>query len=99
MQMRFHSKLQWGIYPSDHNFFSIDDAAGESLTFTEVVNNIKKFGSYFVKAGVQKNDVIVLFMTNNVYYPVIVHAVMGIGAIASPCNQAYKSGMGPFKYF
>ncbi len=57
-----------------------------------MVNNVKKIGSYFIKTGVRKNDVVVLFMTNNVYYPVIVHAIMGIGAIASPCNPAYKPG-------
>ncbi len=70
----------------------MDDFANQSLTFNELVRDIKKVGSYLVKHGVKKHDVVVLFMTNNVYYPVIFQAVMGIGAITSPCNPANTPG-------
>ncbi len=71
----------------------VDDATEESLTFKDFIRDVKKLGSYFVKHGVKPHDVVVLFMANNVYYPVIYHAVMGIGAVTSPCNPANKPGL------
>ena len=75
------------------SLLQIDGYTDESLTFNEVIKYSKRIGSYLRKHGVQKKDVVIVFLSNNIYYPVLVHAIMGIGAITSPCNPLNISSM------
>ena len=76
-----------------HESLQVDGYTDESLTFNEVIKYSKRIGSYLRKYGVQKKDVVILFLSNNIYYPVLVHAILGIVAITSPCNPLNVPGM------
>ena len=72
--------------------FQIDADTGESVTFTELIRQIRCVGSALRRRGVRPGDVILVFSPNSLVYPVIIYAANYIGAVITTCNPLYTVG-------
>lgn len=67
----------------------IDPVSNKSYTFGEIKQRIPALSHGLRETfGLKPNDVVALFSPNTIEYPIVVHAVVGSGAILAPTSAA-----------
>jgi len=68
----------------------VDDATGEVITYRDLSRSVRALAGAFAHRGMQKGDVVAIFSSNHVYYPIVFHAaslagltVTTVGALAT----------------
>lgn len=67
----------------------IDADSSQTLSFAQIKSQVAKLAHGFLHLGINKNDVILLFMHNNIHFPICFLAATAIGAIVSTVNPVY----------
>ena len=67
----------------------MDAVTGRSYTYAEAKDVSKRFGSSLRKMGIQKGNVVAIFMPNAPDYITCLTGIIGGGAIATPINPNY----------
>ena len=62
----------------------------QSMTYRELLQSVDAFASGFQQSGVAKGDVLALYAPNDIYYVVVLHAALRIGATVTTVNPTYK---------
>ncbi|GKV08363.1 hypothetical protein SLEP1_g20003 [Rubroshorea leprosula] len=69
----------------------IDADAGESLSFSQMKSIIIKLSHAFLRLGIKKNEVVLIFAPNSIQFPLCFFAITAIGAIATTANPIYTA--------
>lgn len=64
----------------------IDSSSGSSVSYSKLLPLVKTMASGLSKMGVKQGDVVLLLLPNSIYYPVILLAVLYLGAVFTPLN-------------
>lgn len=78
------------IVRNNSNPWLIEDATGRGVGFEEL--RARSYGlanSLHLKWNIGENDVVCIFSTNHIYYPVVIWAVHRLGGVVSTANPAY----------
>ncbi|MDP4282403.1 MAG: AMP-binding protein [Bacteroidota bacterium] len=75
---------------SNWDEISLIDYGGESYTYREVGENIKKIHSFFKAAGISKGDKIALLGKNSAYWGILYLATITYGAVIVPLLPDFK---------
>jgi acyl-CoA synthetase (AMP-forming)/AMP-acid ligase II len=67
----------------------IDAATGTTVSFTEMASSIRALAGAFAARGLKQGDVIGLFSTNSIAYPVVFHAATRAGLTITTLNALY----------
>ncbi|KAF5744748.1 4-coumarate--CoA ligase-like 7 isoform X1 [Tripterygium wilfordii] len=76
-------------YP--HKPALIDADTATTWSFTEFKSMVIRISHAFLKLGISKHDVVLIFTPNSIQYPVCFLAVTVIGAIATTANPVYTT--------
>ena len=63
---------------------------GARLTFRELDEQIDRAARALLARGIRKGDVVGIWMTNRIEFPVAFFAAMRIGAVVAPMNTRYR---------
>ncbi|XP_028808118.1 4-coumarate--CoA ligase-like 7 isoform X1 [Neltuma alba] len=74
-------------FPTKPALFDADSS--QSLSFAQLKSLVVKVSHGFLRLGIKKNDVVLLFAPNTILYPVCFLGVTAVGAIASTANPIY----------
>ena len=66
--------------------------SGDSLTYRCFFSHVNRAAGALWQTGVRKGDVVLIFSQNTIKTPVIMNAVLSIGAVVTACNPSYKAG-------
>ncbi|KAK2381180.1 4-coumarate--CoA ligase [Trifolium repens] len=82
------------IFSHPHNgvLALIDSSSGFSISYSKLLPLVKSMASGLHKMGVSKGDVVLLLLPNSIYYPVILLAVLYLGAVVTPLNPLSTVG-------
>ncbi|MGQ4873572.1 MAG: AMP-binding protein [Promethearchaeia archaeon] len=69
--------------------FVIEDYI-EKISFKDLINYAKKFGTFLKGLGIGKGDVVAICMPNSVNFVIAYLGILYIGAIAAPANPYYR---------
>lgn len=75
----------------------IDGPSGQSLTYLQFENAVRRVAASLAKKGFRKGDVFAIFSTNCVDYAVIFHAVAMLGGISTTLNPLYTAEEAAFQ--
>ncbi|KAJ7966942.1 4-coumarate-CoA ligase [Quillaja saponaria] len=64
----------------------IDAATGRHLTYSELWRDVDSVAASLSNMGIRKGHVILIISPNSIYFPVVCHAVMSVGAIITTSN-------------
>ncbi|KAF7805633.1 4-coumarate--CoA ligase-like 7 [Senna tora] len=67
----------------------IDAHSSQTLSFSHFNSLTLKLSHALLRLGINKNDVVLLFAPNSIFYPVCFLAITAIGAVASTANPIY----------
>jgi len=67
----------------------INGLTGQTLTFSQTRDAIRRLASGFARHGVQQNDVVMIVSENSVEYVLTFHAVLSLGATLTMANPIY----------
>ncbi|KAL6970646.1 putative CoA ligase ccl7 [Sarracenia purpurea var. burkii] len=67
----------------------IDADSGETLTFSQFKSAVAKVSHGFLRLGIKKNDVVLIFAPNSIQFPLSFFGAIAIGAIATTVNPLY----------
>ncbi|XP_057456090.1 4-coumarate--CoA ligase-like 7 [Lotus japonicus] len=67
----------------------IDADSAKTITFSQLKSIVARLAGSFLRLGLAKNDVVLLFAPNNIYFPICFLAATAIGAVASTANPLY----------
>jgi acyl-CoA synthetase (AMP-forming)/AMP-acid ligase II len=70
----------------------IDGPSGRTLTYTQVVDGIRRAATGLHRRGFGKGDVFAIYSPNLPEYPVIFNAVASLGGINTTVNPLYTAG-------
>ncbi|MED6184457.1 putative CoA ligase ccl7 [Stylosanthes scabra] len=76
-------------FPNKPALFDADTS--QSLTFSDLNSLTVRVSHGLQRLGISKNDVVLFFSPNTIYYPVCFLAVTALGAIASTVNPSYTA--------
>nr|XP_039270552.1 4-coumarate--CoA ligase 1-like [Styela clava] len=68
----------------------IDNTKGETLTFNQVSEHVRKLASALNKLGIKKGDIVAICSSNCIEYIVVMLAVSACGGITTTCNPLYS---------
>ncbi|XP_039261704.2 uncharacterized protein LOC120337870 [Styela clava] len=68
----------------------VDYTRGESITFRQVHDQIRRCASALYKRGMRKGDVVAICSSNRVEYAIIILAAAACGGISTTCNPVYQ---------
>src|SRR3954465_14660384 len=69
----------------------IDGPTGETLTYAELVRQVRSLAAGLANRGVGRGDVVALCAPNAPVYAVVFHAVAALGAVVTTVNPAYTA--------
>src|SRR3954467_8744353 len=69
----------------------IDGATGETLSYAELVGQVRSLAAGLAGRGIGRGDVVALCAPNAPVYAVVFHAVAALGAIVTTVNPAYTA--------
>ena len=81
---------QWNIGFTIH--FQIDHQDGRRITFREFVQLVCRASNGLIRAGMVKKDVLSIVASNNIYFPIMVHAALLAGGTVTSCSPLCKQG-------
>lgn len=64
----------------------IDASTGHRLTFSDVWRAVESVSSSLSDFGIRKGDVVLLLSPNSIFFPIVCHSVMSLGAIITTTN-------------
>jgi acyl-CoA synthetase (AMP-forming)/AMP-acid ligase II len=67
----------------------VDGLSGQTLTFGELVDRIRRLAAGLSRRGIGKGDVVAIWAPNLPEYAVVFHAVARMGAVLTPVNPSY----------
>ncbi|XP_057984204.1 probable CoA ligase CCL7 [Malania oleifera] len=67
----------------------IDHDSGEILTFCRLKSVVCNLSHALSRLGIRRNDVVLIFAPNSIYFPICFLATVALGAIASTINPSY----------
>ncbi|XP_010529378.1 PREDICTED: LOW QUALITY PROTEIN: 4-coumarate--CoA ligase-like 7 [Tarenaya hassleriana] len=67
----------------------IDSDSGESLTFAQLKSAVARLAHGFLRLGVRKNDVVLIFAPNSLQFPLCFLALAAIGGVSTTANPLY----------
>ncbi|XP_010538202.1 PREDICTED: 4-coumarate--CoA ligase-like 7 [Tarenaya hassleriana] len=67
----------------------IDADSGESLSFSQLKSTVARLAHGFLRLGIHKNDVVLIFAPNSFQFPLCFFAVTAIGGVATTANPLY----------
>lgn len=67
----------------------VDSDSGESLSFAEFKSTVIKLAHSFLRLGIRKDDVVMIFAPNSIRFPLCFLAITAVGAIATTVNPMY----------
>lgn len=79
-------------HPHDGVLALIDSSSGSSISYSKLLPLVKSMASALHKMGVSQGDVVLLLLPNSIYYPVILLAVLYLGAVFTPLNPLSSVG-------
>ncbi|CAJ1979254.1 unnamed protein product [Sphenostylis stenocarpa] len=74
-------------FPS--NTALVDAHSSQTLSFAQLKSQVATLAHGFLKLGINKNDVLLLFAPNSIHFPVCFLAATAIGAVVSTANPIY----------
>lgn len=66
----------------------IDASSKSSYSLRNVFSRTRSLANGLRQLGVKDGDVVVLYSQNSIEYPIICHAIIGLGAVVSPASAA-----------
>uniref|UniRef100_A0A1J3ITD7 4-coumarate--CoA ligase-like 7 n=2 Tax=Noccaea caerulescens TaxID=107243 RepID=A0A1J3ITD7_NOCCA len=69
----------------------IDSDSGDSLTFSELKSAVSRLAHGFLRLGIRKNDVVLIFAPNSYQFPLCFLAVSAIGGVFTTANPLYTT--------
>uniref|UniRef100_A0A1J3FFL0 4-coumarate--CoA ligase-like 7 n=1 Tax=Noccaea caerulescens TaxID=107243 RepID=A0A1J3FFL0_NOCCA len=69
----------------------IDSDSGDSLTFSELKSSVSRLAHGFLRLGIRKNDVVLIFAPNSYQFPLCFLAVSAIGGVFTTANPLYTT--------
>jgi acyl-CoA synthetase (AMP-forming)/AMP-acid ligase II len=69
----------------------IDGPTGETLTYAELVRQVRSLAAGLAERGIGRGDVVALCAPNAPVYAVVFHAVTALGAVVTTVNPAYTA--------
>uniref|UniRef100_A0A1J3GLV5 4-coumarate--CoA ligase-like 7 n=1 Tax=Noccaea caerulescens TaxID=107243 RepID=A0A1J3GLV5_NOCCA len=69
----------------------IDSDSGDSLTFSELKSSVSRLAHGFLRLGIRKNDVVLIFAPNSYQFPLCFLAVSAIGGVFTTANPLYTN--------
>lgn len=66
-----------------------DAATDETLTFLQLKSLVFRISQAFLNLNVQKKDVVLIFASNSILFPVCFFSIAAIDATATSCNSMY----------
>src|SRR3954447_2599251 len=69
----------------------IDGPTGETLTYAELVRQVRSLAAGLAGRGIGRGDVVALCAPNAPVYAVVFHAVTALGAVVTTVNPAYTA--------
>eukprot|EP00252_Welwitschia_mirabilis_P013049 TRINITY_DN28852_c0_g1_i1.p1 TRINITY_DN28852_c0_g1~~TRINITY_DN28852_c0_g1_i1.p1 ORF type:complete len:539 (-),score=88.27 TRINITY_DN28852_c0_g1_i1:453-2069(-) len=73
------------------NLALADAETAETLDFLEFQNQVNLIGRGLFHLGIRKNDVVLLFSPNSIYFPVCFFGILSIGGIVTTANPVYTT--------
>ena len=67
----------------------VDGLSGQTLTFGELADRIRRLAAGLSQHGIGKGDVVAIWAPNLPEYAVVFHAVARLGAVLTPANPTY----------
>ena len=64
--------------------------SGRSISFNQIKDQTRRFGSALVKRGFKKGDVLAIYLPNVIEYPIIFHGVACLGGVVTTVNPQYS---------
>nr|QQH14889.1 4-coumarate-CoA ligase-like 5 [Cirsium japonicum] len=64
----------------------IDASTGRRLTFSDLWRAVESVSSSLSDFGIRKGDVVLLLSPNSIFFPIVCHSVMSLGAIITTTN-------------
>ncbi|KAK9464931.1 hypothetical protein V1512DRAFT_83226 [Lipomyces arxii] len=82
--------LQSPNYKGRENLPLMTDAqSGKTLTIADHFKLVRAFTALFKQYGLQRDDVVALYVPNNIYLPAVHQGILSAGGTISPINSAY----------
>jgi thioester reductase-like protein len=69
----------------------IDGLTGQTITYRELANSIKKVAAGFAARGFSKGDVVAIYSPNCLEYPIAFQAIASLGGVSSTANPSYTA--------
>ncbi|VVB07847.1 unnamed protein product [Arabis nemorensis] len=66
-----------------------DSDSGDSFSFSELKSAVSRLAHGFLRLGIRKNDVVLIFAPNSYQFPLCFLAVTAIGAVFTTANPLY----------
>lgn len=66
-----------------------DAATDETLTFLQLKSLVFRISQAFLNLNVQKKDVVLIFASNSILFPVCFFSIAAVDATATSCNSMY----------
>lgn len=57
-----------------------------ALTYESLLNKIQYYGAFLVEQGVEKNEIVLLYMDNSIDAIVMIYSILALGAVYMPIN-------------
>jgi 4-coumarate--CoA ligase len=74
-------------YP--HKPALIDADSSETLSFSHFKSTVARISRAFLRLGITKNDVVLIFAPNSIQFPLCFLGIVSVGAIATTANPLY----------
>lgn len=76
------------LFSHQHNGVSalVDSSSGYSISYSELFPLVKSVACGLHHMGISQGDVVLLLLPNSIYFPVLLLAVLYLGAIVTPMN-------------
>ncbi|KAK7252536.1 hypothetical protein RIF29_36544 [Crotalaria pallida] len=64
----------------------VDSSSGFSIPYSKLQPLLKSMASGLNKIGVKQGDIVLILLPNSIYYPIVLFAVLYLGAVVTPMN-------------
>ncbi|CAH2071709.1 unnamed protein product [Thlaspi arvense] len=69
----------------------VDSDSGDSLSFSQLKSAVARLAHGFLRLGIRKNDVVLIFAPNSYQFPLCFLAVSAIGGVFTTANPLYTT--------
>nr|ADG46006.1 4-coumarate coenzyme A ligase [Isatis tinctoria] len=69
----------------------VDSDSGDSLSFSQLKSAVSRLAQGFLRLGIRKNDVVLIFAPNSYQFPLCFLAVSAIGGVFTTANPLYTT--------